>query len=266
MLLKGKRALILGVANERSIAWAIAEQFKAHGAELAFTYVNDAIKKRLQPLAKEIGGKAVIPCDVAKDEDIKNLFVELKKTWDSFDILVHAVAFANKEELSNGFINTSREGFRLALDISAYSLIGVCREALPMMNPGGSVITLSYLGATKYVQNYNVMGVAKAALESSVRYLAWDLGPKNIRVNAISAGPIKTLAASGIRGFRSILESVGQMSALKRNVTQEEVGKSALYFASDLSSGVTGEVHFVDSGFSTGALSIPEAPSAEPQS
>ena len=264
MLLKGKRALILGVANERSIAWAITEQFKGQGCELALTYVNDAIKKRVIPLAQEAGAKAVLHCDVSSDESIKNLFIELKKTWDHFDILIHAVAFANKEELAGSFLDTSREGFHLALDISAYSLIGLCREAVPMMNSGGSILTLSYYGATKMVQNYNVMGVAKAALESAVRYLAWDLGPKNIRVNAISAGPIKTLAAAGIRGFRSILDSVGQMSALKRNVSAEEVGKSALYFASDLSSGVTGEIHFVDSGFSTGAMAMPATQGAAP--
>jgi enoyl-[acyl-carrier protein] reductase I len=263
MLLKGKRALILGVANERSIAWAIAENFKKEGCELAFTYVNDAIKKRVEPLAKEIGATIVLPCDVASDESIKNLFSELKKSWPHFDILIHAVAFANKEELSGEFINTSRDGFKLALDISAYSLIAVSREALPQLNEGGSIITLSYYGATKVVQNYNVMGVAKAALEASVRYLAWNLGPKKIRVNAISAGPIKTLAAAGIKGFRSILDTVGGLSAMKRNVSADEVGKSALYFASDLSSGVTGEVHFVDAGFSTGGLSLP--PTAPPQ-
>jgi enoyl-[acyl-carrier protein] reductase I len=262
MLLQGKRALIIGVANERSIAWGIAKQFKDQGCELAFTYVNDAIKKRLDPLAQEIGSKIVIPCDVGSDASIHGCFAELKKHWNNFDILIHAVGFANKEELSGNFVNTSREGFRLALDISAYSLIGVTREALPMLNQGGSILTLSYLGAGKYVQNYNVMGAAKAALESCVRYLAWDLGPKGIRVNAISAGPIKTLAASGIRGFRSILESVGNLTPLKRNVTADEVGKSALYFCSDLASGVTGEVHFVDAGFSTGALSIP--PSSQP--
>lgn len=257
MLLKGKRALILGVANERSIAWAIAQQFKANGAELAFTYANDAIKKRVIPLATELGSNLILQCDVGSDEDIKRLFSDLKKTWAHFDILIHAVAFANKDELAGSFLNTTREGFKLALDISAYSLIGLTKEALPMINAGGSIITLSYYGATKMVQHYNVMGVAKAALESSVRYLAWDLGPKNIRVNAISAGPIKTLAAAGIRGFRSILDSVGQASALKRNITQDEVGKAALYFASDLSSGVTGEIHFVDAGFNTGAFSLP---------
>ena len=263
MLLKGKRALILGVANERSIAWGIAKQFKAHGAELAFTYAGDAIKKRVVPLAEEIGAKIVLPCDVGSDEDIKKLFVELKKSWDHFDIIIHSVAFANKDELQGSFLNTTREGFKMALDISAYSLIGVVKEALPYLNPGGSIVTLSYYGATKVVQNYNVMGVAKAALEATVRYLAWELGTKNIRVNAISAGPVKTLAAAGIRGFRSLLDSVGQMSALGRNITADEVGKTSLYFASDLSSGVTGEIHFVDAGFNTGALRINQNPAKE---
>lgn len=258
MLLKDKKALIVGVANERSIAWAIAEEFKKQGAELAFTYPNDAIKKRLVPLAESLGVKTVLPCDVSSDEEIKNLFATLGKSWPKFDILIHSVAFANKDELNGSFLNTTREGFRVALDISAYSLIALTKEARPYLNPSASLLTLSYYGATKVVQNYNIMGVAKAALESSVRYLAWELGSDNIRVNAISAGPIKTLAAAGIRGFRSLLDSVGTMSALKRNVTSEEVAKSALYLCSDLSSGVTGEVHFVDSGFNTGALRIPE--------
>lgn len=264
MLLKGKKALIIGVANERSIAWAIAQNFKREGAEIALTYVNDAIKKRVEPLAEELGSKIVLQCDVGSDQSIHDAFQTLKMSWPHFDILIHAVGFANKEELSGDFLNTTREGFRIALDISAYSLIGLTKEALPMLNSGGSILTLSYYGAVKVVQHYNVMGVAKAALESTVRYLAWDLGKKNIRVNGISAGPIKTLAASGIRGFRSLLESVGNLSALKRNVTADEVGKSALYFASDLSSGVTGEIHYVDAGYSTGALTIPENPQSPP--
>jgi enoyl-[acyl-carrier protein] reductase I len=254
MMLENKKALIIGVANERSLAWAIAKQFKSEGAELAFTYPNDAIKKRLLPLSSEIGSTIVLPCDVGSDEQIAKLFTDLKTVWPKFDILIHAVGYANKEELQGPFLNTTREGFRLALDISAYSLIGIVKEALPYLNDGGSVLTLSYYGATKVVQNYNVMGVAKAALESCVRYLAWDLGPRNIRVNGISAGPVKTLAASGIKGFRAILDSVGSLSALKRNISADEVGKAALYLSSDLASGVTGEIHFVDAGFSTGAL------------
>ncbi|MBK9294549.1 MAG: enoyl-ACP reductase [Oligoflexia bacterium] len=258
MLLKGKKALILGVANERSIAWAMAQVFKQEGAEIALTYSGDAIKKRVVPLSEELGCKIVLPCDVGSDEEIKQLFIDLKKHWDNFDILIHSIGYANKEELSGSFLNTTREGFRVALDISAYSLIGLVKEAQHMMNPGGSVLTLSYLGSVKVVQNYNIMGVAKAALESSVRYLAWELGSKNIRCNAISAGPVKTLAASGVRGFRSLLDSVGQMSALKRNITAEEVAKSGLYFVSDLASGVTGEIHYVDAGFNTAALRLPE--------
>ena len=258
MLLKGKKALIVGIANERSLAWAMAQQFKAHGAELAFTYPNESIKKRVVPLAKEIGCDIVLPCDVASDQEISQLFSELKKSWTTFDILIHAVGFANKDELQGPFLSTTREGFRVAMDISVYSLIGLTKAALPMLNDGGSVLTLTYYGANKVVQNYNVMGVAKAALESTVRYLAWDLGPKNIRVNAISAGPVKTLAAAGIRGFRSILDSVGKLSALQRNITADEVGKVGLYFSSDLASGVTGETHFVDAGFNTGALKLSE--------
>jgi enoyl-[acyl-carrier protein] reductase I len=258
MLLTGKKALILGVANERSLAWAMAKQFKEQGCEIALTYAGDAIKKRVEPLAKELGSEIVLPCDVASDADIKNLFASLKEVWSTFDILVHSIGYANKEELSGSFLNTTREGFRVALDISAYSLIGLVKEALPMLNKEGSVITLSYLGSVKVVQNYNVMGVAKAALESSVRYLAWELGPSQIRCNAISAGPVKTLAASGVRGFRSLLDSVGTMSALQRNITADEVGKAGLYLASSLSSGVTGEVHYVDAGFSTAALRLPQ--------
>jgi enoyl-[acyl-carrier protein] reductase I len=263
MLLKNKKALIVGIANERSLAWAIAQNFKAQGAELAFTYPNDSIKKRVEPLAQEIGCSIVLPCDVASDEQIKNMFSSLKTHWPKFDILVHSVGYANKEELNGEFLNTTREGFRLALDISAYSLIGLVKEALPLLNEQAAVLTLSYYGATKVVQNYNVMGVAKAALEASVRYLAWDLGPKNIRINAISAGPVKTLAASGIRGFRSILDSFGKSSALGRNITADEVGKASLYLCSDLSSGTTGEIHFVDAGYNTGALKIPQAPSSD---
>lgn len=261
MLLKGKKALILGVANERSIAWAMAKQFKQQGAEIALTYSGDAIKKRVEPLAAELDCKVVLGCDVGSDEQIKQLFVDIKKIWGNFDILIHSIGYANKEELNGSFLNTTREGFRVALDISAYSLVGLVKEALPLMNEGGSVLTLSYLGSVKVVQNYNVMGVAKAALESCVRYLAWELGAKNIRCNAISAGPVKTLAASGVRGFRSLLDSVGQMSALKRNITADEVAKAGLYFVSDLASGVTGEIHYVDAGFSTAALRLPEQPS-----
>ncbi|MCC6278100.1 MAG: enoyl-ACP reductase [Oligoflexia bacterium] len=259
MLTPNKRALIMGVANERSIAWAAAQRLKLQGAEIILTYPNDAIKKRVEPLAAELGAKAVIECDVSSDASITRCFEQIKKHWDHIDILVHSLAFADKQDLEGAFVTTSRESFRKALDVSAYSLIAVTREALPLMKSGSSIITMTYLGATKVIQNYNLMGVAKAALEACVRYLAWDLGSKGIRVNAISAGPVKTLAASGVRGFRSLLDSVGQMSALQRNITADEVGKSTVYLASDLSSGVTGEIHFVDAGFNTGALRVPDA-------
>lgn len=259
-MLKGKKALIVGVANERSIAWGIAKQFKNHGAELGFTYVNDAILKRVKPLAEECGSSVLLPCDVSSDDSMAQLAQELKSTWGNFDILIHSVAFANKEELQGRFVDTSRDGFRMALDVSAYSLIGLTGHLLSLINSGGSILTLSYLGATKVVQNYNVMGVAKAALEASVRYMAWDLGKDKIRVNCISAGPIKTLAASGVRGFRGLLDTVGTLSALGRNVDIDDVGKSALYLCSDLASGVTGEIHFVDAGYNTSALRIPEKP------
>jgi enoyl-[acyl-carrier protein] reductase I len=263
MLLKGKKALILGIANERSIAYAMAKLFKEEGAELALTYAGDAIKKRVLPIAEELQCPHVFPCDVGSDEDIKNLFQEIKKKWEGIDILIHSIGYANKEELNGSFLNTTRQGFQTAMDISAYSLIGLVKEALPLMKPGGSVLTLSYLGSVKVVQNYNIMGVAKAALESSVRYLAWDLGPQNIRVNAVSAGPVKTLAASGVRGFRSMLDVVGGMSALQRNITAEEVAKAGLYLCSDLASGVTGEIHYVDAGYNTGALKLPTSSSPE---
>ncbi len=257
MLLQGKKALILGVANERSLAWGIAQQFKKNGAKLAFSYVGDALKKRVEPLAAEIGADFVGECDVGSDASIENFFKLVASKWGKFDILIHSIGYANKDELQGSFLNTSREGFRLALDISAYSFIGVMKSAAPLMNDGGNALTLTYYGAEKVVAHYNVMGVAKAALEASTRYLAYDLGSRGIRVNAISAGPVKTLAASGIRGFRSILDTAGQMTALRRNISQDEVGKAALYLCSDLASGVTGEIHFVDAGFNTIGLTFP---------
>lgn len=256
MLLQGKRALILGVANERSLAWAITQNFKNHGAEVALTYAGDALKKRVEPLAAEIGAKFTTECDVGSDESIKALFQKVQKEWGKFDILIHAIGYANKDELQGSFLNTTREGFRLALDISAYSFIGLMKEAAPLMNDGGSALTLSYYGADKVVINYNVMGVAKAALESITRYLAYDLGSRGIRVNAISSGPVKTLAASGIKGFRSILDSAGKMTALRRNIEADEVGKASLYLCSDLASGVTGEIHYVDAGFNIMGLAV----------
>lgn len=248
-LLKGKRGLIMGVANNRSIAWGIAEAAHNAGAELAFTYAGDALKKRVEPLAESVGSTMVLDCDVTDDAAIAKTFQTLKQHWGTLDFIVHAIAFADKDELQGRFSNTSRKGFALAMDISAYSLIGIAREALPLMTHGGSIITLSYYGAEKVLPNYNVMGVAKAALEANVRYLAADLGQDNIRVNAISAGPIKTLAASGVGGFRNILNHYEANSPLGRNVTQEEVGKTSLWLLSDLASGVTGEVVYVDAGY-----------------
>jgi enoyl-[acyl-carrier protein] reductase I len=248
-LLAGKRGIIFGVANELSIAWGIAQQLRSEGAELAFTYLNDALEKRVRPLAESLDSSLILPCDVAHDADIEAVFKEAGEKWGGIDFVVHAVAFANREDLKHSFSQTSRDGFRLAMDISAYSLVAMARYATPLMRDGGSIVTLSYLGASRVIPNYNVMGVAKAALEASVRYLAAELGEKKIRVNAISAGPIKTLAASGIANFREKIKLMDDRAPLRRCVTQEEVGKSALYLISDLASGVTGEVHFVDSGY-----------------
>ncbi len=247
--MKGKRGIIFGVANDISIAWGIAQQLHAAGAELAFTYLNEALEKRVRPLAESLGSKIILPCDVANDEQIKAVYDELEKQWGTIDFVVHAVAFANREDLKRPFSETSREGFALAMDISAYSLIPVTRYAVPLMKNGGSVVTLTYLGAVRTIPNYNVMGVAKAALEASTRYLAAELGEQNVRVNAISAGPIKTLAASGIGQFKEKLKMMDDKAPLRRTVSQDEVGKSALYLLSDLGSGVTGEIHYVDAGY-----------------
>jgi enoyl-[acyl-carrier protein] reductase I len=251
MLMQGKKVVILGVANERSIGYGILKTLKAQGAEIALTYVNEAIEKRVRPIAEEFGISIVLPCDVSDDVQIQNLADQLKDRWGTVDGIVHSVAFADKSDLAKHFYSTSREGFRLALDISAYSLVAVAGALVPLMQEkGGSIITLSYMGAEKVVPNYNVMGVAKAALEASVRYLAYDLGELNIRVNAISAGPIKTLAASGIADFKQMLHTVEQKAPLKRNVTNEDVGNTALYLMSDLGAGVTGETMHVDCGYS----------------
>jgi enoyl-[acyl-carrier protein] reductase I len=248
-LLTGKRALIMGLANDNSIAWGISKALHAEGAELCFTFVGEALEKRVRPLAASLGTTFVEPCDVASDSDITNLFARVKEVWGTFDILIHAVAFAKKDELNGDYLNVSREGFHIAMDISVYSLTGVIKAARPLINSGGSIITLTYHGSQQVAQNYNVMGVAKAALEASVRYLASDLGPQNIRVNAISAGPIRTLAASGIAGFKDLLKSFAGVAPLRRNVTQEDVGNTALFLASDLSSATTGEIIYVDAGF-----------------
>lgn len=249
-MLEGKKAVIFGVANDKSIAWAIAEALKGEGAELAFTYAGEAFEGRVRPLAESVGSSLVLPCDVSSDEQIEEVFNVLGSEWGSIDILVHSVAFANKDELKGSFSDTSRAGFHLAMDISAYSLVALAKYAKPLMEGReASILTLTYLGAERVIKNYNVMGVAKAALECSVKYLADDLGSSGIRVNAVSAGPIKTLAAMGISGFRDILNVVHEKSPLKRNVTTEDVAKSALYLLSDLASGVTGEILYVDSGF-----------------
>ncbi len=249
-LLTGKKAIVFGIANEKSIAWAIAQAFRREGADLAVTYANETLAKRVIPLAESVGASLVLPCDVRDDDDIKAVFARVEHSWGGLDTLVHSVAFANKDELKGSFLNTSREGFSLAMDISAYSLVALAKGAHPLLKERqGSIITLSYYGGQKVFPNYNVMGVAKAALEMSVRYLAEAVGPDGIRVNAISAGPLKTLAAAGVGGFNQIAGHVAEKAPLRRNISQDEVAGAALYLASDLSSGVTGEVHFVDSGY-----------------
>jgi enoyl-[acyl-carrier protein] reductase I len=248
-LMAGKRGLIMGVANDRSIAWGIARTVAAHGAELAFTYQGEALGKRVVPLAQSLGADFLLPCDVTDDASIDSVFASIAEKWGSLDFVVHAIAFSDKEELKGLYVDTSRRNFANTLDISCYSFTAVGQRAVRLMPNGGSLLTLSYFGAERVMPHYNVMGVAKAALEASVRYLAADLGSQNIRVNAISAGPIKTLAASGIGDFRYILKWNELNAPLKRNVTTEQVGGAALYLLSDLSSGVTGEVHHVDSGY-----------------
>ncbi|AGH97536.1 enoyl-ACP reductase FabI [Micavibrio aeruginosavorus] len=247
--MQGKRGLIMGVANDRSIAWGIAQEVARQGAELAFTYQGEALEKRVRPLADSVGSKLVLPCDVTDDAALDVTFETLKKEWGSIDFVVHAVAFSDKNELDGLYMNTTRANFQRTMDISVYSFTAVAQRAAAMMNEGGSLLTLSYYGAERVMPHYNVMGVAKAALESSVRYLAADLGPRDIRVNAISAGPIKTLAASGIGDFRFILKWNELNAPLRRNVTIEDVGRSGLFLLSDLGSGVTGEIMYVDSGY-----------------
>jgi enoyl-[acyl-carrier protein] reductase I len=249
-LVEGKKALIFGVANDHSIAWGIAQALHAEGAEVGFSSVESLIDKRVRPLAESIGSTFVEPCDVQSDADIERVFERWGATHDRLDILVHALAFAKRDELTGRFVDTSRDGFTLALDVSAYSLVALARAALPHLRPGSSILTLTYYGAEKVVANYNVMGVAKAALEASVRYLAADLGPDGIRVNAISAGPVRTLAAAGISGFKKMYGEFADVAPLRANITPEDVGKTALYLASDLASAVTGEVIYVDGGFS----------------
>jgi len=248
-LMAGKRGLVMGVANDRSIAWGIARAVAAEGATLAFTYQGEALQKRVKPLADQVGANHVLPCDVSDEASIDSAFATLEADWGSLDFVVHAIAFSDKEELKGRYLDTTRKNFAMTMDISCFSFTAVCQRAVKLMPKGGSLLTLTYYGAERVMPHYNVMGVAKAALEASVRYLAADLGVQGIRVNAISAGPIKTLAASGIGDFRYILRWNELNSPLKRNVTTEQVGGAGVYLLSHLSEGVTGEVHHVDSGY-----------------
>jgi enoyl-[acyl-carrier protein] reductase I len=253
----GKRGLIMGVANDRSLAWGIAKTLASQGADLAFTYQGEALAKRVKPLAESLGASLVVPCDVAEDASIDAAFDQVRQAWGRLDFLVHAIAFSDKGELDGPYLDTSRDNFRKTLDISCYSFTAVAQRAVPLMDGPGSLLTLTYYGAERVMPHYNVMGVAKAALEASVRYLATDLGSREIRVNAVSAGPIKTLAASGIGDFRQILRWNELNAPLKRNVTIDQVGRAALYLLSDLSTGVTGEIHHVDAGYHTvGMLAV----------
>ena len=257
-LLEGKKALIFGVANKRSIAWAIAQSLHEQGAEIGLSYGIPQLEKRVFPLANQLGVDFVEKCDVTSDDEIAALFDKVAEHFGQIDILVHSVAYAPSEELEGQFVDTTREGFRVAMDVSVYSLVALTRAAIPLMIEGGSIVCMTYYGAEKVVPHYNVMGVAKAALEASMRYLAAELGRQSIRVNAISAGPIKTLSAAGIAGFRKMLGYVGERAPLRRNVVQSEVGQTALWLCSDLSSGVTGEVIYVDAGYNI--LGMPEPP------
>ncbi|WP_291367408.1 enoyl-ACP reductase FabI [Acetobacter sp. UBA5411] len=259
-LMRGKKGLVMGVANDRSIAWAIAKAVAAQGGELAFTYQGEALGKRVRPLADSIGARLVLPCDVSDDAAIDETFSVIEKEWGGLDFVVHAIGWADKQYLRGRYVDTPREAFLTAMDISCYSFTAVARRAAALMKNGGSLLTLSYLGAERVMPHYNVMGVAKAALEASVRYMAADLGTDGIRVNAISAGPIKTLAASGIGDFRYILKWNEYNAPLERNVALEEVGGAGLYMLSDLSRGVTGEVHHVDSGYHIVGMKNPKAP------
>ncbi|MGX9854898.1 enoyl-ACP reductase FabI [Limimaricola variabilis] len=259
-LMAGKRGLIMGLANDKSIAWGIAKACANAGAELAFSYQGEALKKRVDPLAAEVGSDIVLPCDVGDEDSIDALFDALGKHWDKFDFIVHAIGFSDKSELRGRYVDTSKQNFLMSMDISVWSFTSVVKRAAPMMRGGGSALTLTYYGAEKVMPHYNVMGVAKAALEASVRYLAEDLGRDAIRVNAISAGTIKTLAASGIGDFRYIMKWNEYNSPLRRTVTQDEVGNSALYLLSDLGRAVTGEVHHVDAGYHVIGMKNPDAP------
>ncbi|HVF37292.1 MAG TPA: enoyl-ACP reductase FabI [Sphingomicrobium sp.] len=259
-LMAGKRGLIMGLANDRSLAWGIAKALGDQGAELAFSYQGEALEKRVRPLAAELGSDLLVDCDVSDMGALDRTFEQLKKRWDSVDFVVHAIGFSDKNELRGGYVDTSLDNFLMTMNISVYSFCAVAQRARRMMRPGGSLLTLSYYGAEKVIPHYNVMGVAKAALETSVKYLAADLGPEGVRVNAISAGPIKTLAASGIGDFRYIMKWNEYNSPLRRNVTIEDVGGAGLYLCSDLASGVTGEIHHVDAGYNVVGMKAEDAP------
>lgn len=257
MLLEGKKALIFGVANERSIAWGIARALHEQGAEVGFSSVEGLLEKWVRPLAERLGSTFIEPCDVQDDEQVRSVFDKWQKAHGDLDVLVHSLAFAPREDLGRPFIETSREGFKIALDISAYSLVALAREARRVLRRGASIMTLTYQGSERVVPNYNVMGVAKAALEASVRYLAWELGPEGIRVNALSAGPVRTVSAAGVHGFKLMYSAFKDIAPLRSNITIEDLGRSAVYLASDLSSSVTGEVIHVDGGFNI--ISVPVA-------
>jgi enoyl-[acyl-carrier protein] reductase I len=259
-LMQGKRGLIMGVANDRSIAWGIAKAVHAQGAELAFTFQGEALQKRVVPLADSVGSKIVLPCDVTDTASMDAVFTEIEKQWGRLDFLVHAIAYSDKEELKGGYIDTTPENFQRTMNISCYSFTALCQRARRLITDGGSLVTLTYFGAERVMPHYNVMGVAKAALEASVRYLAEDLGKQNIRVNALSAGPMKTLAASGIGDFRYILKWNEYNSPLRRNVSMDDIGGAGLYLLSSLSSGVTGETHHVDCGYHVVGMKAVDAP------
>ena len=259
-LMKNKKGIVMGVANDRSIAWGIAKSLRQEGAEVGLTYQGEALKKRIFPLGKEINSKLILECNVENETDIKKTFKEISQKWGQIDFLLHAIAFSDKDELKGQYIETSKENFKRTMDISCYSFTSVARESSKLMKNGGSLLTLSYFGSEKVMHHYNVMGIAKAALETSIKYLAKDLGPKNIKVNALSPGPIKTLAASAIGDFSYILKWNEQNSPLKRNVTSEEIAKSAVYLLSDLSSAVTGEIHHVDSGYNVIGMKNSDSP------
>lgn len=259
-LLEGKKALIFGIANKNSIAWGIAQSLHAQGCELGFSYGFEQLERRVRPLAEQLGVEFVEECNIEQDDEIQKVFQKAADHFGEIDILVHSIAHAKREDLTGTFVDTSRDGFHLAMGVSVYSLVALTRAAVPLMANGGSIMCMTYYGAEKAVPHYNVMGVAKAALEASTRYLAADLGPQNIRVNAISAGAIKTLSAAGIAGFRKMLKYTEERAPLRRNVTQSEVGQTALWLCSDLSSGVTGEVIYVDAGYNI--LGMPEPPEA----